>query len=152
MIKFIKLVLRLAQIAVSFIALYSLTMLLLHNEPFEIFKFREIKGSIIKIEENIKNKKLIYVSYVFKNGNRNVENRIRIGKKWFYDNAKENNIIVFYNTSFPRINYIKNLKMYQGYYIGLVWGLFMLTIFILIDIFADKEKWAKRYRKFFKSL
>jgi len=142
--------LRIAQFIVGFIAVYSICMLLLLNEPFKIFKYKETKGKILKTEESKKNKSILYVTYVFEYDGDVFEKRIRIGKEWFFKNTIEHDIVVYYNTFFPSINYIKNLKMYKGYYIGLIWGLIMLTIFILIDLFSNKEKWAERYKKFFK--
>jgi len=146
--KFITLVLRLAQIFVGLVALYSLLMLLLNNEPLRLFKFEESKGTIIKVEEDLKNKNLISVFYIFTiNGNTRKE-VLKIGKDWFYENVGGDQVVIFYNSFYPKINYINNLKMFKGYYIGLGWGLFMLTIFISIDLFADKEKWAERYGRF----
>ncbi|OPX99525.1 MAG: hypothetical protein A4E59_00256 [Syntrophorhabdus sp. PtaB.Bin027] len=147
MISFTRIVLRLAQIVVGLIFIYSLTMLLLNNEPFKIFKFEKSYGDVIKI---IKKEKDTYlVTYQYKVNDHYIISKVHLTKNLLYNNDKVVDFIIIYNKIFPSINRINNFTLYNGYYVGLIWGFVMLTIFISIDLFADKEKWAERYSRFF---
>lgn len=144
--KFITLVLRLAQIFMGLITFYSFIMLMLYNKPLKFFDFTKTRGEIIEIKEQ-KND-ICLVTYKYKANNRVIISKSRIYKKLLNKNDQDLVLDVEYNRTFPSINRINNINMYEVYYLVLGWGLFMLTIFILIDLFADKEKWAERYSRF----
>lgn len=132
---------------VGLIFLYSLAMLLLHNEPFRIFKFEKSFGDVTDI---IKKEKDTYlVTYQYKVNDHNVVSKVRLTKDLLYQQDKVVGFNIAYNKTFPSINRINDFTLYNGYYVGIIWGFLMLMIFILIDLFADKEKWSERYRKFF---
>ena len=147
---FIRIALRIVQIMVGSIVLYCFIMLLLHNEPIKVFEFAKTKGEIIDIVEQKDDAYL--VTYEYKVNEEFIRTKSSIWEKLLYENEKIVEFNIAYNKLFPSIHIINNFTLYGKYYIGLVWGLIMLTIFILIDVYADKEKWAERYRKFFKSL
>ncbi len=149
--KFTTIMLRIAQAMTGGIALYSFCMLLLHNEPFEIFKFDITNGKVIEVRQQKHN--ICFVTYKYQVNGEPVVTSARIINSLLYE--KEGNVVNFriaYNKIFPSINRINDFTLYNGYYVGLVWGLLMFSIFVLMDLIADKKKWAERYKRTFRAL
>ncbi|MCK6622660.1 MAG: hypothetical protein L6Q94_19395 [Calditrichia bacterium] len=148
--RFTIIALKIVQILTGGIAIYSLWMLLLHNEPIALFDFEPSQGRVLNTIAVQGNASL--VTYEYDVGGEISIDQKRIWNKLLYEDDKIVEFRISYNTLFPSINRINNFTLHGGYYTGLVWGLSMFSIFALIDILADKDKWVNLYSKLFSQI
>ncbi|MBZ0183647.1 MAG: hypothetical protein K8F60_14405 [Melioribacteraceae bacterium] len=148
---YVKIMLSFGYLIIIFIVLYSLIILLINNEICELFTFGSEIGQIIS-NEDIDNKN-IYVSYEFIVNNKQYDSGTRVFRE-LYDTvvASKENVTIFYNESFPSVNYIQGLKLVSGFYFSLTIGVVMLLVLLVITFFVDKEKWIEKYRSFYRNL
>ncbi len=129
---------------------YSFIMLCLYNGIFNFFDFKQQEGRILEVKELKKNS--IMIDYEYKVNNELFHNNIRVFRKLFDEHIQGKNVVVYYNSKFPQISYINNIKLLAKYYISIAFFTLMLILLILLDRFADKEKWILRYKRLFERL
>ncbi|MFA0964289.1 hypothetical protein AB9P05_20950 [Roseivirga sp. BDSF3-8] len=96
-------------------------------------------------------KKSYNVRYSYTDNSKVFSNKEGISKE-IYDQqiGDVENLEICYNRTFPTLSYLKgkNLALRRNK-LGMVVSSIFMALFILIDVFADKEKWANRYEKVF---
>ena len=149
MLTYIKTIFIISYVLTASFVIYSLTMLCLYNEVFKLFQFKQQKGQILAVEKLKENS--IKVNYEYKVNHNLFSDSIRVFDKLYDEHIKGKNIVVYYNSKFPQINYIKNIKLVGTYYIGFAFFFLMFILLILLDRFADKEKWIERYKRMYEN-
>jgi hypothetical protein len=116
------------------------------NAWIDLFPIEETHPTELTIEET-EDKRLI-VHYQFQIGDEILSNKRSAGKKVINERLNQDRlkVIICYNEYFPSVNYIKDLRLESVGSIFIMCGFgFIIIIFLLIDLFADKRKWLKLY-------
>ncbi|MEM6734430.1 MAG: hypothetical protein AAF620_00030 [Bacteroidota bacterium] len=129
---------------------YAFALFVAYNGIFEVFEFncKYADEFSVSLKEN---KKSYYVRYSYIDNSKIFSNKEGISKD-IYDQqiGDVENLEICYNRTFPTLSYLKgkNLALRRSK-VGMVVSSIFLTLFVLIDLFSDKEKWANRYEKVF---
>lgn len=130
------------------LGIYALSELLLRNVWFEFFPFEKVAPSDVEYEKLDHETTLIKYQFELKGS-------VIIGERRVADMLikerlpnEHTEIQISYNKVFPYVNHIDalGLKSRNGY-VALVMSAFFLCLTLLFDVYADKGKWASRYRK-----
>lgn len=127
----------------------ALGLYLAHNEPFEIFTFKETVSSSYEISKS--NNENINVSFKYSVDGKDYNKNIIIYKNLFYEQVSRNAKVLYivYNEDFPSVSYIKNLKMVRKYQTGIVFSGLILFFLLLFMFYGKKESWLASYRRFY---
>ena len=126
--------------------LYSLSDLLLKNVWFNLFDVQNTYPRTLDFVTKKENSTLIIYDFEYDgdiySGKREILTRI-VESKLPGDKA---DIVISFNTILPQVNYLDQLGLKDRTgKVGLVISGFFLSLFILIDLFANKRKWLKIY-------
>ncbi len=129
-------------------ASYALGELLLRNVWLGLFTIERTtptKITINQIEEET-----IELQYTFLANDKIYDGKRRVHKPLADERlpSTPERIEISYNSLIPQVNWIDELglKARTGY-VGLILSGIFLTFVILVDIFANKQKWFNRYKK-----
>ena len=147
--KLLRLVFVLSYLLYSAFTLYCLANLLSYNEILMPFMFAEKAPTMYQVDTCKSKRTCIHYSYIV--DQKAYENEVVVYDKLYNEQVDKKNVKIAYNTAFPSVSYIRPIKLVNGYYFGLFFGLFLLTGLSLIDRFADKDKWIRRYQGAFTS-
>lgn len=130
------------------LAAYSIGDLLIKNVWVELFNIEQTKPASITFNE-LKNQN-IEIQYSFQANSKTYHGSRKVFKPIADERLPStlNEATISFNSQIPQVNWIQELDMRsRTAYVGLTISGIFLTFVVLVDIFADKQKWANKYQK-----
>lgn len=149
--KLIKVVFIASYLVWGALVLYSTVMLILYNVHFDTFEYVCKDASDFQIHESLKQEK-VDVQYSFDAGGSAYQGKESFFKDVFSQHVGDDpsRITVCYNSSFPTFNYLKDINFKgRSYNTAAVLGSFFLLLTIVLDLFGNKDRMARKYEKAF---
>jgi hypothetical protein len=131
--------------------LYPVVTLFLYNAYFEAFEFVCTEASAFQMNDLTDNRK-VAVRYSFSAGGSVYHDKESFFKEILAKSVGNNpgSLVVCYNSKFPKIHYLRGINFKQRTFeMAAALGGFFLLITILVDLFGDKDWWAKKYERAF---
>lgn len=130
------------------LGVYALSELLLRNVWFELFPFEEVAPLDVEYEKL--NHETTLIKYQFEPNGSVINGERRVADTLMKERLpnEHTEMQISYNKVFPCINHIDalGLKSRNGY-VALVMSAFFICLTLLFDVYADKGKWANKYKK-----
>ena len=127
---------------------YAFGELTLKNVWFDLFQINSIDSSSLSITEAEND--IMVINYQFEMNDNTYTGKSRVASFLLKERIGEKikKITISYNSLFPQINFIKQLKMEdRNGKVGMAISGLFLILTIIFDLFADKQKWADRYTR-----
>jgi hypothetical protein len=128
---------------------YSISMLAVYNELFEIFEFK--KTEIISLKVISETKEATKFEFEYEFNEKRYKRRETIVSTLYAKFAMDLRSLNV-NSTFPSITFIDNVNLTGIYYLYLFVFIFFLLVVGLIDRYSNRERWINRYRDFFRQL
>lgn len=131
--------------------IYAFSLFVAYNGIFDVFEFNCKFADEFSVDLK-ENKKSYYIKYSYTDNSKVFSNKEGISIDIFdREIGNVDRLEICYNSTFPKLSYLKgkNLALRRNK-VGMITSSMFLFLFVLIDLLADKGKWAKRYEKVFK--
>ena len=130
--------------------LKSLYQVTIFNSIINFYEFKRIQATRVDYFDHPKDDNQIIIKYWFDLNLVTYENEIVANKEAFDIKVGINEIqIIYYNTIFPRANYIENWELDQYYILMFIMFSIFLSLIIFFHLKVNKDYWIRKYTRAF---